>query len=421
MNALFLKDLADKIRHGQLGRIAEGRSAGSLPYGYEVVREFNADGEPVRGKRRVKEDETAVIRRVFEMHASGMAARAIAAHFNREGIPGPRGGQWNASTINGNRARRDGILWNELYIGRLIYNRQRFVKDPETGRRVPKLNPPEEWVVVEVPKLQVIDQDLWDRVHSIKARNAQKSVSRRRRPKRLLSGLLYCAACGDGYTVIGEERYGCSAKREKGTCTNGKTISVQKLEDRVLIGLKDRLLAPDTLVEFVREYQREWKRLKRDSFRRRARMEITLAQLDKRIARVLSAIEEGGDPVSLVGRLKELETERTQIHDELNKTDETSPVIDLHPNLAELYRRKVTDLQGALNADPVTRAEAVAILRSLIDKIVLHPGKKRGELSVELDGQLDSIVEFAHKKRDDVEVMKWVVAGEGLEPPTRGL
>ncbi|MDP6506613.1 MAG: nitrilase-related carbon-nitrogen hydrolase, partial [Planctomycetota bacterium] len=47
-----------------------------------------------------------------------------------EAIPGPRGGPWNASTINGSRQRQNGILNNVLYLGRIVYNRQRFVKDP---------------------------------------------------------------------------------------------------------------------------------------------------------------------------------------------------------------------------------------------------------------------------------------------------
>ena len=43
------------------------------------------------------------------------------------------------------------ILNNELYIGLLIWNRQRFVKDPQTFRRQARLNPPEVWKVHEVP------------------------------------------------------------------------------------------------------------------------------------------------------------------------------------------------------------------------------------------------------------------------------
>src|ERR1700730_15811475 len=44
MNALFLKDLADKTRRGLRGRISEGRSAGGLCYGYDVVHQNDARG-----------------------------------------------------------------------------------------------------------------------------------------------------------------------------------------------------------------------------------------------------------------------------------------------------------------------------------------------------------------------------------------
>jgi hypothetical protein len=46
MNALFLKDLADKTRRGLEGRVREGRSGGGLCFGYDVVREHDARGEP---------------------------------------------------------------------------------------------------------------------------------------------------------------------------------------------------------------------------------------------------------------------------------------------------------------------------------------------------------------------------------------
>jgi len=107
------------------------------------------------------------VRRIFEDYVNGKSPRAIATALNAEGIPSPRGGQWNASTINGNKARRNGILHNELYIGYLTYNRQSFRKDPETGKRQARPNPPSEWEMVEVPELRIIDDDLWERAQAL--------------------------------------------------------------------------------------------------------------------------------------------------------------------------------------------------------------------------------------------------------------
>jgi hypothetical protein len=39
-----------------------------------------------------------------------------------------------------NQRRRLGILNNELYLGQILYNRQRFLKDPEAGKRIARLD-----------------------------------------------------------------------------------------------------------------------------------------------------------------------------------------------------------------------------------------------------------------------------------------
>jgi site-specific DNA recombinase len=77
---------------------------------------------------------------------------------------GPSGKAWGPSTIHGNWQRGTGILNNELYIGKWVWNRLRFIKDPQTGKRVSRLNPPSAWVTKEVPELRIVDQDLWDQV-----------------------------------------------------------------------------------------------------------------------------------------------------------------------------------------------------------------------------------------------------------------
>ena len=114
--------------------------------------------------------------------------RIVAEHFGQ-------------STINGNRSA--GILNNALYVGQLVWNRQRFIKDPATGKRVTRLNPEEEWVRTDVPELRIIDVGLWE---AAKAR--QKALDKkpaglwqRKRPKYLLSGLLRYGSCG-GYSKI---------------------------------------------------------------------------------------------------------------------------------------------------------------------------------------------------------------------------
>src|SRR5712671_725853 len=110
MNALFLKDLALKTRRGLEGRIRQGRSAGGKVYGYDIVREIDAVGNPVHGGRKINDNEAAIIRRIFQSFANGRAPAAIARDLNTEGIPGPAGRPWQGGVITGHSRRRNGIL-----------------------------------------------------------------------------------------------------------------------------------------------------------------------------------------------------------------------------------------------------------------------------------------------------------------------
>ncbi len=135
MSALFLKDLAQKTHRGLEGHIRDGKSAGGISYGYKIARKPLSDGTFTTDERTINEQEADVVRRIFRDYASGISPRAIAARLNAERIPGPACASWGASTIYGNWRRGTGILNNKLYIGRMIWNRQHFLKDPETGKR----------------------------------------------------------------------------------------------------------------------------------------------------------------------------------------------------------------------------------------------------------------------------------------------
>jgi DNA invertase Pin-like site-specific DNA recombinase len=90
MNALFLKDLADKTRRGQRGRVEAGKAGGGLCYGYDVVRRLGADGQVATGERTINAAEADIVRRIFREYAEGRSSRTIALDLNREGIPGPQ-------------------------------------------------------------------------------------------------------------------------------------------------------------------------------------------------------------------------------------------------------------------------------------------------------------------------------------------
>lgn len=417
MNALFLKDLASKIRRGQRGRITSGFSAGGLSYGYQVVRELDTDGQPIRGKRSIKEDEAAVIRRIFTEYASGKSPRRIAAELNADGISSPRGGQWNASTINGNRGRRNGILQNELYRGQLIHNRVRMLRDPDTGRRISRVNPESEWIRIEAPELRIVSEELWSSVQQTRRSYTGQPPQKSRRAKRLLSGLLSCGECGGAFTLVRPGKYGCATHREKGTCSNASQISVDQLERRVLAGLKACLMDPDLLAEFIREFHLELKRIKDTSKESRSLSKSTRDEIAQKIARIVSAIAEGTDTPALRQALLALEDEKAELENAFTSPNPTAAEPPTPPVLAAMFHRKVERLEQELNADPGITSAAAPILRNLIDAIILHPRERKGRMLIEVYGEPSVLfLPAADEPADEKNWMITVVAEEGLEP-----
>ena len=421
MSALYLKDLAQKTRRGLEGRVRQGKSAGGLSYGYHVAPSIGRDGAPTTGEREINENEADVVRTIFAAFAAGKSPRAIAKGLNDRGAAGPRGVPWGASTIYGNRQRGTGILNNELYVGRLVWNRQRFVKDPESGRRQARPNPEDEWVIEHVPALRIISEDLWANVKERQSATAhalsedrRRQPERARRPRFLFSGLLTCGTCNGGYTMVGARHYGCANVRNRGTCDNRLTIRRDILEETVLRGLKDNLLKPELIHEFVTTYQQEYNRLRREQASEQAAAHAELARVERQIRNIVEAVKAGMFAPAMKDEMAALEERKARLVEASRDQVEEPPM--LHPGLAEVYRRKVETLTEALNKDEL-RTEAAEMLRSMIQTIRLVP--ENGELAIELVGELAGILAVTNEKspRHGPRARQvTLVAGAGFEP-----
>ncbi|GAA6176385.1 recombinase family protein [Sulfitobacter pacificus] len=374
MGALFLKDLADKTRRGLRGRVEMGRSGGGLCFGYDVVRTANPDE---RGEREINPTEATVVRRIFRDYLAGQSSRTIALTLNEEGVAGPQGKEWGPSTIHGNPKRGTGILNNELYIGRLVWNRLRYMKDPDTGRRVSRPNPESEWVVHEVPDLRIVDQSIWDEV---KARQASLAfdttgdsgnpMNDRRRPKHLLGGLIKCGCCGGGYSLISKDLLGCSTARNKGTCSNRMNIRRDALEASILNGLRKHLMEPELFKEFCAEFTREVNRLRIERGADLVGWQKEFERADRELDKMVDAILQGYPPLKLKDKAEKLEARKAELAELLANADEPPPL--LHPNMAHVYQDRVGKLCENLQRKE-DRAPAVEVLRSLIEQVTLMP------------------------------------------------
>jgi site-specific DNA recombinase len=133
--------------------------AGGKPYGYAPKK-----GEP--GVMQIVEDEAEVVRRIYREYADGKSGRHIARDLNANGIAAPRGAAWAANTLTGTKNRGTGMLRLPIYRGKLVWNKVHYVKDPDTGRRVTRINLQSEWQTADLDHMRIVDDELWNAVQA---------------------------------------------------------------------------------------------------------------------------------------------------------------------------------------------------------------------------------------------------------------
>ena len=416
------EDGAKKVRRGMAGVVRDGRHAGGRAYGYRII-----PGHP--GELEIVEEEAEVVRRVFAAYAAGRPPREIAGDLNRDGIVPPRGTRWNASTINGNAQRGAGMIFNELYTGRIVWNKVRMVKNPDTGKRISRPNPRDQWQVVPAAQLRIIDDDTWVRVHDRKSEKARLKTHMKRRPAHLLSGLLRCGCCGSGMSVhdrdkTGKTRIRCSAVRESGSCINRRIVYLRGVEKAVLNGMREALKDPRLIESYTRKYNEERLRLAATATATRARLEAKHARIEsernRNIDMVVKGVIEEDDARQRIAALK---TQRVEIEAEIASLEEAPKIITLHPATLDRYAATVDALAQSL-ADHAEaqddRGPLVGSFRALVHSVIIHPSGPREGFQVEVKGKLAALIggnPFPQARYSG----GYVVAGEGFEPPTYGL
>ncbi|MGH9522805.1 MAG: recombinase family protein [Terriglobales bacterium] len=230
MGQQFRKMTAKKTHTALESRARKGAPTGGRCFGYT-------------SKNELVDIEAAVVREIFERYALGESYRAIARDLNGRGAPSPKGRKWYVSALHA-------LIHNERYMGRLVWNQSRWMKDPDSGKRSRLERPPSEWITAEREDLRLVSDETWQRA---RARDTPATYgSHQARPKYPLSGLLLCAECRRTMTLCGgtnsrgygSQRYICASYREHGAvgCSNSVGVSRLTAEEFLIEPLRERLL-----------------------------------------------------------------------------------------------------------------------------------------------------------------------------------
>ncbi|WP_169715654.1 recombinase family protein [Sphingomonas mucosissima] len=217
LGSMFLSNLRHKTFRGMQAAVLAGRLAGGRAYGYRKVDDHTG----TRGVMEIDPEQAATVRWIMEQFAGGRSSVSLATELNQRGVPVPRGGQWNASTIRGDPRKQVGILHNPLYRGTILWGRREWRKDPDSDRRERRyrLRDRAEWIEVAVPDLAIITPPLAaavDRKLAARSTLTTRNQGNGKRAQHLLSGLIKCGGCGSNYTISGKIIIAARVRRNAG-------------------------------------------------------------------------------------------------------------------------------------------------------------------------------------------------------------
>ncbi|WP_443027586.1 recombinase family protein [Sphingomonas sp. LR55] len=429
LGSIFLKHLVDKTLRGMEAAVLAGRFAGGRAYGYKRMVRLDASGEVQRGLLEIDEAQAEVVGRIFAWFAAGLSSIQIATRLNDEGVPGPRGGEWNASTIRGDPAKLVGILNNPLYVGRLVWGRREWRRNPDSEKRERRyrLRDQSEWVEVAVPDLRIIDDTVFeaarDEIERRKRPATASSTVGSKRAKHLLSGLIRCGCCGANYTISGKDYYRCAGQKERGTCGNRVSVRKEPLEAATLAVLQEHLLTENHVRLFIEEFEHEMQRLGRqDAGMEHAaqhRLKQVTTELDNLYQNLLAGI---ASPV-LRAMIAEREAEKERLEAQRVATTTGKPIVVSlpHPVLVDRFRSKVAALRQSLD-DEAIRTEAAAVMSTLIESVTICPDEPGGP-EAEVVAKVSDLLAWATNdnaapRGGVMSSSVVVVAGTGFEPVT---
>ena len=286
----YSKELSRKVQRGHEDNARKCLVNGALPLGY------------VKGpdsRYMIHESEAEIVREIFRRVKNQEKLSEIIDDLNNRGITTKKGKRWNRSSFNQ-------ILSNERYTGIYIY---RDIRKPGG-----------------IP--QIIPQDLFDTVQCILhlKPNARKDPSGNTPQKRrrdsgvyLLTGKLFCGHCkspmigvsGTSHTSTPHFYYACKGRRTDHASCDKKNVRRDHVEKFVATALRDTMLtdkAIRALADAAIEYQNQFV-----INHELNSLKDQLADVNRSLNNLLSAIEAGIFSATTQSRLTELEAQKRDL------------------------------------------------------------------------------------------------------------
>jgi DNA invertase Pin-like site-specific DNA recombinase len=382
ISELEMHTLRGRLIAGILSKAQRGELALTLPTG--LVR--RDDGVVEKHPDQEVRDRLGL---VFDMLLELKSLAKVVRHFRHQRLTIPRRDrhgaiQWKRATI----ANLGSTVKNPAYAGAFVYGRTRSQRAENTGKMCQRLLPLSQWrIVVRDRYPAYITWETFEHIHTmLRDNHAEYDRNKTRGVPRdgqaLLHGILYCGECGHKLCVQykGTTRYLCNHLRQQHGEPVCQWLPAVPIDGQVVQWFMEALapaaidLSAQTLAQadarrhgMLAARRQQLQRLRYAT----SRAERQYQQVDPENRLIAAELERRWETA-----LRELREAETQLaHDEQHApvwaipADLLDALHDIGPRLPELWE------QGLFSS-----AQKKALLRSLIDKVVVHRlGGRRGD------------------------------------------
>ena len=362
LDEFYIGNLSQDVRRGMREAASRGFwVAVHPPYGYRT--EYVYDGPKQRPRLVLNPPDDGVVKRMFDMAASGRSVLDIAKALNSEGIASARGKSWNQSVVHY-------LLRNEAYTGTLIWG-----KNSSDGA------PP---IRVEGAFPAIVSCEQFSRVQDqLRAKAPSVMHPRRAASPHLLSGLLKCRSCRRSLVAQGAKSgqytyYVCNSiqKRGSGAC-DAPRLNAKRIERLIAVEIRENILTDSNIRDLVRLIGEEMEEVEGEGLLKLKSIEKELDVARRAVQRLWEAVETSDLEVAdIVPRLRQ----HRERQERLERTAEESralvgerrALLDSVDAVAA-YDSELSDL---IKSSEVTVARG--FIRSFVEKITVG----RGEVTI---------------------------------------
>lgn len=210
MDEYYSINLAEEVKRGMTEKVSRGEPVSMPAFGYDIQEKQYV----------INDNESPIIRMMYNDFIGGMGCRDIALKLNAMGIKTKRGNPFENRTV-------EYILRNPVYIGKIRWNPSGRVNRGESRTDTMIINSNHE---------PLISNETWEQTQRVIAqtKKAYPKYSRVRSDSEfMLYGLVKCSNCGSTLTksTIGSLQCHLYAK---GRCSISHSITISKMEQRVI-------------------------------------------------------------------------------------------------------------------------------------------------------------------------------------------